>query len=176
MSQHWFEHLAAWLKAKGRHRMIYRDVDKSIDPRGFEEYLERFYILSTPWIGVYLHKFWSDDDDGLHDHPWNSISVLLHGCYIEEMPERQTVPYGPTVKKKRYPLHPVFFVRSKYDAHRITLLRHEDAETEEEYYWVGEPIWSLFVRFGTKRRIWGFYRNGGWKPAEVQSRKEMTTV
>ena len=170
----WFEYLATWLKSKGRHRMIYRD--DANDPRGYVEYLERFYILSTSWIGVYLHRFWSDDDDGLHDHPWNSVSVLLNGCYVEEMPERQVVPYGPTIKKKRYPLHPVFFVRSKYDAHRITLLRREDAEAEEEHHWVGAPIWSLFIRFGTKRRVWGFYRQGGWKPAEVQSRKEIANV
>lgn len=168
MNQHWFEHLAAWLKSKGRHRMIRRERDGNQ-----ENYLERFYILSTKWIGVYLHRFWSDDDDGLHDHPWNSVSVLLHGSYVEEMPERQAVPYGPTIKKKRYPLHPPFFVRSRYDAHRITILRCEDAETEEEYALVGEPIWSLFIRFGAKRRTWGFYRNKGWEPAEVQSRKEL---
>ncbi len=174
MSQHWFEYFAEWLKSKGRHRMIYRD--DAVDSRGFIEYLERFYILSIPWVGIYLHKFWSDDDDGLHDHPWNSVSVLLNGCYVEEMPERQVVPYGPTIKKKRYPLHPPFFVRSKYDAHRITLLRREDATTAEEHHWVGAPIWSLFIRFGTKRRTWGFYRDGGWKAAEVQSRKKLAKL
>jgi hypothetical protein len=164
----WFERFAAWLKSKGRHRMIPRERDGKQ-----EDYLERFYILSTRWIGVYLHRFWADDDDGLHDHPWNSVSILLSGGYIEEMPERQVVPYGPTIKKMRYPLHPVFFVRSKHDAHRITILRREDAVTEEEHHWVGAPIWSLFIRFGSKRRVWGFYRNGGWQPAEVQSRKEL---
>lgn len=173
MNRHWFEHVAAWLKSKGRHRMIRRERDGNQ-----ENYLERFYILSTKWIGVYLHRFWSDDDDGLHDHPWNSVSVLLSGGYVEEMPERQIVPYGPTVKKLRRPLHPPFFVRSKYDAHRITLVKNPN--TVEEWNCVfdahtGEPkpTWSLFIRFGSKRRTWGFYRNKGWEPAEVQSRKEL---
>lgn len=168
MNAHWYEHFAAWLKSKGRHRMIRRERDDIQ-----EDYLERFYILSTKWIGVYLHRFCSDDDDGLHDHPWNSVSILLNGCYVEEMPERQLVPYGPTIKRKRYPLHPVFFLRSKYDAHRITLMRWEDVETEEETWLFGKPIWSLFIRFGTKRRTWGFYRDRGWQPAEFQSRKEI---
>jgi hypothetical protein len=125
-----------------------------------ENYLERFYILSTPWLGIYLHRFWASDDDGLHDHPWNSISILLDGVYHEEEPERQNVPYGPTVVRRRSPLHPLFKIRSRYAAHRITI--------DEE-----KPgAWSLFIRFGFKRRKWGFYRNRRWEAATVQSRKE----
>ena len=156
MIANWYEHLAAWLKFKGRHRMICRERDGNQ-----ENYLERFYILSTKYIGVYLHRFWIDDDDGLHDHPWHSISCLLSGSYDEEMPERQKVPYGPTIHKLRRPLHPLFYFRNKYAAHRITI----PINTQES-------TWSLFVRFGTKRRTWGFYRNKGWESAEIQSRKE----
>jgi hypothetical protein len=87
------ERVAAWLESRGKRRMIYREGDE-----GAENYLERFYILSTPWLGIYLHRFWADDDDGLHDHPWNSVSILLSGAYVEEMPERQNVPYGPSIK------------------------------------------------------------------------------
>ena len=125
------------------------------------DYLERFYILSTPWIGLYLHRFWSDDDDGLHDHPWASASVLLQGGYLEEMPERQSVPHGPTIIKLRRPRHPWIKFRSATDAHRITI----PADNREE-------TWSLFIRFSFKRRIWGFYRDGGWQKAPVQSREE----
>ena len=127
------------------------------------DYLERFYVLSSPWIGVYLHRFWSDDDDGLHDHPWSSASILLQGAYLEEMPERQSVPYGPTIKKLRRPRHPWIKLRAATDAHRITI--------PAEYVYRG--TWSLFIRFSFKRRIWGFYRNGGWKQAEVQSRDDI---
>ncbi len=143
----------------GGRRMIYRDCDKKVDPRGFENYLERFYVLSTPWLGIYLHRFWADDDDGLHDHPWNSISVLLDGMYFEEQPERQLVPYGPTIIRKRSPLHPVCKLRRRYDAHRITISKEQPG------------AWSLFIRFGFKRRIWGFWRYGTWEPAEMQSRE-----
>jgi hypothetical protein len=152
--------LTDWLESKGRRRMIYRDGHK---------YLERFYILSTSLIGIYLHRFWSSDDDGLHDHPWNSVSILLKGAYMEEEPERQGVPYGPTVIRKRSPMHPPFKVRSKYAAHRITVPDGTEGQ-----------CWSLFIRFGLKRRTWGFYwknnKEDGWKAAPVQSRKEHASM
>lgn len=151
----WFERLALWLEGRGRRRMIYRD-----GPTGPENYLERFYILSTPWLGIYLHRFWSSDDDGLHDHPWNSASILLNGSYLEEQPERQSVPYGATIVRLRRPLHPIIKLRTKYDAHRITVPENE------------KGAWSLFIRFGLKRRKWGFYRQRGWEAAEVQTRKD----
>lgn len=147
----WFERLATWLKKHKRHRMIKRDG---------ENYLERFYILSTPWLGVYLHRFWASDADGLHDHPWNSISILINGVYFEEEPERQCVPYGPTIIRRRSPLHPVCKIRSRYDAHRITIDPNNPG------------AWSLFVRFGLKRRTWGFYQDRKWTPAPVQSRRD----
>lgn len=145
------EKISNFLKKCGRHRMIRRNG---------EDYLERFYLFSTRFLGIYIHRFWSSDDDGLHDHPWNSISILLSGVYFEEEPERQLVPYGPTIKKYRAPLYPPFKIRSKYAAHRITVPDSMAGKT-----------WTLFIRFGFKRRKWGFYRNGSWQPAEVQSRK-----
>lgn len=153
------EQLSNWLTLRGRRRMIYRENHEG-EP---ESYLERFYILSTPWLGIYLHRFWSSDDDGLHDHPWHSASILLQGGYLEEEPERQKVPYGPTEIKYRRPLRPIIKFRTKYDAHRITVPEGTEGQ-----------CWSLFIRFGIKRRMWGFYRNRGWEAAAVQSRKELT--
>lgn len=151
----WYVKLANYLESKGKRRMITRGRDGE-----HENYLERFYVLSTPWLGIYIHRFWAGDDDGLHDHPWNSISILLAGSYYEEEPERQGVPYGPSIKHLRRPLHPPIKFRTRYDAHRITIPEGE------------RGAWSLFIRFGLKRRKWGFYRHRGWVAAEVQSRKE----
>jgi hypothetical protein len=137
--------------------MIQRPNAAGVD----EDYLERFYILSTRWLGIYIHRFWAgDDDEGLHDHPWHSISILLKGMYLEHEPERQSVPYGPVIVHVRQPLKPILKIRSKYDAHRITV-------TEG-----GRGTWSLFIRFGLNRRKWGFYRERGWEPAAVQCRQK----
>jgi len=161
----WYERLAAYLESKervdsnGKRRSCRRMIRRERDGKQ-EDYLERFYVLSTPWLGIYLHRFWAGDDDGLHDHPWNSLSILLNGSYLEEQPERRSVPYGPSVTYLRRPLHPICKLRTKHDAHRITIPEGEAG------------AWSLFIRFGLKRRQWGFYRNRGWKAAEVQSRKE----
>jgi len=164
--QRWFERFAALLERVGTRNFFRKRVrigGRRMIPRerggAEEDYLERFYIFSTPWVGIYIHRFWADDNDGLHDHPWNSVSVLLAGAYNEEMPERQNVPYGPSIMKLRRPLHPLLHVRSKHAAHRITIPEGQ------------EGTWSLFIRFGLKRRTWGFYRNRTWEPAEVQSRQ-----
>jgi hypothetical protein len=146
------ERVARYLQSKGQYRMITRDG---------ESYLERFYILSTKWFGIYLHRFWSSDEDGLHDHPWHSVSILLSGSYLEEEPERQGVPSGPTVIRRRSPMKPPVKFRSKYAAHRITV--PDDTEGQ---------CWSLFLRFGLKRRDWGFYGQPQWVAAHVQSRRD----
>jgi hypothetical protein len=151
------ETISELLASFGRRRMISREQD------GLEQdYLERFYILSTKYFGIYLHRFWISDDDGLHSHPWNSISILLKGSYFEEEPINQNDPFGPTKVSKRSPLHPPFKIRPKHYTHRITV----PSGTEGK-------CWSLFIRFGLKRQVWGFYRNGKFEPAEVQSRKDL---
>jgi hypothetical protein len=179
MQRTWYEWLTARLAAMndgkgyrlfgglikwGGQRMIRRELDEEE-----VDYLERFYILSTPFLGIYIHRFWCDDDDGLHDHPWHSLGVVLEGAYNEEMPERQGVPYGPTITKLRQPwslMRPWrIFGRSKYSAHRVTVPN-----------WVASPPWTLFIRFGFKRRPWGFYRDRGWEAAEVQSREEELAI
>lgn len=167
----WFESLAVYLEKIGPReafnkklrwggrRMIMRDNAEGIPG----DYLERFYVLSTKWLGIYLHRFWDSDEDGLHDHPWNSASILLDGVYYEEEPERQCVPYGPTLIRERRPLHPPIKLRTKNAAHRITIDENNPG------------AWSLFIRFGLKRREWGFYRDRKWSPAPVQSRDHEKT-
>ena len=155
----WYERLAKWLKKNGHHRSIYRpNLQTGLD----EQYLERYYILSTKWIGIYLHNFWSSDDDGLHTHPWHSVSVLLKEGYYEEEPIDKNNPHGSTKIHYRCPLHPFFKIRTKKSAHRITI---PDGGAGK--------CWSLFIRFGIKRQIWGFYRDNKFEPAYVQSRKDM---
>jgi hypothetical protein len=75
------------------------------------------------------------------------------------MPESQKYKYGPTIVKLRRPRSPWFYFRKRTDAHRITIPKGE------------EGTWSLFIRFGLKRKTWGFYNDGDWVPAPVQSRR-----
>ena len=47
-------------------------------------YLERYYVGQRFGVTVYLHRFVGcDGDPELHDHPWNALSIVLSGSYIE---------------------------------------------------------------------------------------------
>lgn len=130
------------------------------ETNAWEDYLERFYIFSKKYVGMYLHRFWNSDQDGLHDHPWNFVTIILKGSYFEEIPERQCVPHGPKLVKERKAGSIIF--RTKYDAHKVLVPKGKEGE-----------CWTLFIRFGLKRRDWGFYENGSWRKAEFQSRKDI---
>lgn len=50
-------------------------------------YMRRFILLRTPLGACYLHLFFrSDNDRGLHDHPWPFTSFIVSGGYWEQTP------------------------------------------------------------------------------------------
>ena len=80
-------------------RVIYRDGRPLIT---------RYYLLSTRWIDdleffnrhprlhrliswvsfrLVMHHMHESDDDGLHDHPWPWVSLVLTGGYNEDTPD-----------------------------------------------------------------------------------------
>ena len=67
-----------WLASRGSHRDITRK-HKGSD----ELYLVRYHLFRCRWLNIYLHNFFLSDEEEPHDHPWNSISILLRGGYIE---------------------------------------------------------------------------------------------
>lgn len=103
-------------------------------------YIRRWYVVCTPWFRIYLHNMLRDDDDrALHDHPWNNISVVLKGGFVE------VTRHG--LCAYRCPGSITF--RRAADAHRLELYRG--------------PSWSLFLT-GKYQRKWGFHCPKGWVP------------
>jgi quercetin dioxygenase-like cupin family protein len=48
-------------------------------------HFERWRLLSTGLFSVYIHRiFKSDEDANEHSHPWNFLSFILKGGYIEQ--------------------------------------------------------------------------------------------
>lgn len=143
----WYEHLAAFLQRRGRYRMIWRDI---LGPDGSIvtsiPYLERWYIFRTKWFGLYLHRFWKSDEDGVHDHPWNNFSWIVAGGYYESLPDGQK-PWRPTGYKK---------YRHAEEFHRVEIPPDWEGHT-----------WTIFGRF-KRRRKWGFWEKDGWQIAPVQ--------
>ena len=93
-----------------------------------------------PFANVYLHEtLRSDSEDELHDHPWDNISVILEGSYLEVM------PHGEEVLRKTGDV----IQRKATDAHRLIIPE-------------GGHAVSLFIT-GPKVRDWGFFTANGWQ-------------
>lgn len=125
-----------------------------------ELYLKRWALRSqtpgdTPWR-IFLHRFYSHDEDGHHNHPWVfCFSIVLWGSYTEEyfdVPDGHHGCFHPdangagvcaayTERKTRRVRWFNWIPRSRY--HRITALHG--------------TVWTLF--FAGPRHVddWGFY-------------------
>jgi quercetin dioxygenase-like cupin family protein len=99
-------------------------------------YLERFHLVQSPALGVRFHHFRTDDPAHLHDHPWDSVSLLLAGRV------REHTATGLVV------WHPGELVtRPAEQAHRLELVDGE--------------AWTYFTT-GPLLRRWGFHVDGRW--------------
>jgi hypothetical protein len=114
-------------------------------------YLRRWEV-STPWFGVYIHKFVrSDITWAAHDHPWDFVSVMLKGRYTEFFWPGK--PWGDPSSRVREGLGAVTYRRAE-QAHYVVLPPSR------------EPAWTLILR-GRIKREWGFYLQNdplGWVP------------
>lgn len=108
-------------------------------------YLRRWHLIPrNPLCNVYLHQFLrSDDDRALHDHPWPSVSVLLHGDYWELSAHED---WG--IKHDYFVAGDVKIRWTGKYAHRLE---------------VDKPCWTLFIT-GPRYRLWGFHCPQGWVP------------
>jgi hypothetical protein len=98
--------------------------------------LDRYHVHeSKPWNVRYHHIRTSDPSD-LHDHPWDYVTTLLAGAYLEVTEDGAQLYRAPRT-----------LVRQAEDAHRLELPEG--------------PVWSLLVT-GPVRRPWGFYTDRGW--------------
>lgn len=123
-----------------------RDPDFVIgDPNN--PYLIRWWLRRDRENGCeYLHKVMRDDDDrALHDHPWDSTSIILSGKLREVLP-------GPVAGGKhdsRILTPGSITSRKATDAHRLEIVQG--------------PVWTLFIT-GPMVRDWGFHCPNGWVP------------
>jgi hypothetical protein len=98
----------------------------------------RVYLASLGGWRVYLHKFVSGDGDRwLHNHPFNGLSVILSGSYLEETREASAARGRISTIKRRKWLN----VIKKDNFHRIASVR--------------DNTWTLFIHAPHCQR-WGF--------------------
>lgn len=121
-----------WLERRGSHRRFnYPDGSP---------YLDRYFLLRTPWGGIMLHRFWGSDLLA-HNHPWNWRSFVLSGEFTEVI----GVSFPRLHLQRRFGLSPVM----------DHALPHCYAIEPE---WVGK-VWTLFF-YGQRRGGFGFWSEG----------------
>lgn len=139
------------------------------NPKGV--YLRRWFL--TPWSAddhprkawrlpnIYLHNMQqSDDDRALHDHPWDNLSIVLRGGYIEHVFERTPIDGVelPRIIQKRRRAGAIVFRRAEL-AHRLELHTDECHPRDRMLHRFGlktRPCWTIFITW-RKRREWGFW-------------------
>lgn len=129
---------------------LYRPPDLVISPDGHGEYLFRWHVAPhNKDANVYFHiQTKSDPERPLHDHPWDSTSVILSGGYDEIVNEFPMISKLHERTETRIPGQVIF--RPATWAHRLVL------PADRAY------SMSLFST-GPKVRDWGFWFEDGWK-------------
>lgn len=134
---------------------------------GKREYMRRWWLFNPydgesgdgrkhPWlpVSVRIHEIVRrDDDDHLHDHPWNAQTLILRGYYIEE---RENPDYDPS--------RPIFAenmptVIREMHAGDTAPIRFGQFHRIVYGPTAFEPAVTLFITFGYKG-TWGFKVDG----------------
>ena len=105
-----------------------------------DNYLRRWWVVPRNRLqNVYLHEILgSDDDRALHDHPWDNVSVLIDGSYIEHNPEGSFLrEVGSVISRKAT------------DSHRLEI---PDGGRAVSLFFTGPIV-----------REWGFHCQHGWR-------------
>ncbi len=158
--------LTGWLARRCDRVRAGRSADRVVRDGTGAAYLRRWYLYRGAGVfrptgegaAAYLHAFHASDGPKLHDHPWPSVSVILRGWYIEEVPIDARVPGGGTRRRVRRPGDVT--LRRAASAHRIELPARAD-----------RPVVSLFL-VGRRRRAWGFWCDRGWRDGPTVKRRQ----
>lgn len=168
-------------------KWYYRDPDVLIGG-DVDPYMRRWWVIPrNPYFNIYLHHFLrSDDDRALHDHPWDNMSVLLKGSYIEHMPAdpKKWMEEGDRTEITAVRKAPYFYRRKADAIHRVELFKIETPNPSNPQWdglgilrnrpsggkYAEKPVWTLFLT-GPWQRTWGF-----WCPKGFKGWKEYTKV
>lgn len=165
-------------------------------------YMHRYYVMEWPWR-VRIHEILrSDEDRDLHDHPYDFVTFMLKGGYIETAPMThnelealyaETATHTDPCSCEQCAFlasGPPLETRKHYGVGSIRRLRAEGLHRIELNSRDGKPLpaWTLIFA-GPVRREWGFktengwmhwkayldkkFGKGQWQSAELELRKEM---
>lgn len=141
-----------WIEKRGGARMIHRVPDGETKPA---PYLERYYLVKTPFCELMIHRFHQGDRGDLHDHPWPSFGWIIRHGYREHLkcPDGQIRVF----ERRRGD----FGARNALALHKVELRKGEAGK--------------VLTLFGTGKRYrdWGFDVPGeGWIDQTTYSQRE----
>lgn len=139
---------------------LYREPDLIItnDDANKTPYLYRWWVLRSEEASVYAHiQVGSDPARPLHDHPWDNMSVILSGGYVEKMNLNPRVdPFQQLMRSFKRRKGDVVFRKAEW-AHRLILPTNV-------------PYTMTLFSSGPTINKWGFWIDGVHHPY-----KELTT-
>lgn len=120
-------------------------------------YMNRYWLTADPkgapvdMLGQRIHHILRADNDlFMHDHPFESVSLILDGYYIERIPLHQL--QDPMLDATHF----LTFIRSAGDViHRMAHHRHKIVKVSEG------GVWTQFTT-GHWEKKWGFYTPEGF--------------
>lgn len=116
-------------------------------------YMGRWGLFETRWLSARVHHIASADDDrALHDHPWNFVSLVLSGGYLELRPA-EIEPRWCQLDGMVWELVNGFERRAGSVAFRRATDRHRVVQVDPGTY-------TLFI-YGPTVQWWGFYTRSG---------------
>lgn len=111
-----------------------------------EAFLVRTIICRNRFFNIFIHRFLKSDPETLHDHPWNFLSFIIRGSYIEEIESN-----GNRVYLIRSASNRRLAFRKATMFHRIKLFK--------QYSYRNAPI-TLCVTFN-RQKSWNYLTETG---------------
>lgn len=154
--------IASWLIERSKRTPYYPITSRD----GTELYMDRWWVFNPygkgpnnevmparcswlPSVRVH-HILRADDDDHMHDHPWNARTIVLQGWYAEQRPDAERLSLWPLHKpdwRKAFNRNRGYTGRVLFGQyHRISAVPPEGVYT----------LWFTWRYQGT----WGFLVNG----------------
>jgi excinuclease UvrABC nuclease subunit len=109
---------------------------KEIKSKSGELHFRRWSILSSKWFSIYFHGIYKEDlDKHLHSHPWNILTIVLYGSYVESLLVENNI-----IQNTRNLFNIAYRPYNKY--HKICEL-------------LSPKVYTIAFVFG-KRKTWGY--------------------
>lgn len=124
-------------------------------------YMGRYCLFESRWLSARVHHIATADlDRHMHDHPWNFVSLVLRGGYLELRPAEREPCFITVSKPRGLVWEDEQVERSRMTQRLCGDLAFRRATDRHRIVSVLPHTWSLFV-YGPVLQWWGFYTPQG---------------